>query len=53
MRVCESTVNTAPVGRSASSLKISLDLPLEEKLRTTLETSRAFEQDILQTNLTE
>jgi len=33
--------------RSASYLEIGLDVPLEEKLRTTLETSRAFEQYIL------
>jgi len=33
--------------RSASYLEIGLDVPLEEKLRTTLETSRAFERYIL------
>jgi len=33
--------------RSASYLEIGLDVPLEEKLGTTLETSRAFERYIL------
>ena len=33
--------------RSASYLEIGLDVPLEEKLRTTLETSRTFERYIL------
>jgi hypothetical protein len=35
--------------RSASCPEIGLDLPLEERLRTTLETSRAFERYILGT----
>jgi len=39
--------------RSASYLENGLNIPLEEKLRTTLETSRAFERYILPTNLTE